>query len=153
MEYLRYTEPRKKTKRGYIYKNHQRIQKKKGLLVFRLLSIIHLFLASKPTQPPVHHLTQKLINLLPPRPTRPLSALLSQQLHKIQLPNPRMQIHIMAPHKRRLVNDLVDQIHNNHHRRSKINLKEILDQFRSRVFTVSDRCESSPELCNENETI
>lgn len=64
-----------------------------------------------------------------------------------------MQIHVRGPDERRPQPELIDKVHDDDDRSSKICLEEALYERASRHFRISDGGEAGPELGDEDQAI
>ena len=113
--------------------------------------MMHIYTRSK--DPGNGDLTEPLVDLLPLWPLSLLSSLLSNQLSNVEFSDTSVQIHIVGANKRRTVYKLVRDVKQNDDRCSKVDLEEIDDDLAGSHAGISDGCESSPELCDQNETV
>lgn len=98
-------------------------------------------------------LAEELVRLLPLGPVGLLHPLLGNELRNIQLADTRVQVHVMAAHKRRLVDELVHDVEDDDDGRGEVDLEEGLDELAGCHVRVSDRREAGPELGDEHEAV
>ncbi len=98
-------------------------------------------------------LAKELVSLLPRRPSGLLGPFLGQYFGEVELADTRLQIHHVGPDKRCFIHELVYDVEEDDDRDGEVGAEEIFDPRGDCHVSVAHRCETRPELCDEDKNV
>lgn len=98
-------------------------------------------------------LAEEFVEFLPHRPRCLLSVLLLDQVLNIHVATTCRQIDIPRSHKLGLVDKLVRDVEENNNRSGQIRHEEVFHTLTGSLLSVANRCESDPELGDQDQAV
>jgi len=101
----------------------------------------------------MYRLTEEFVSLLPCWPLSLLGSLLGDELGNVELADTSVQVHVVAADEGCALPELVNDVEQNNNRSGKVDFEEALNLLAGSHVSIPDGEASSPELCDQHETV